>query len=206
MRKVEVRVRPVVRHIVTLYESGPLPGTADKYHATLDTLGEFDNEAQAEYVATALRKQAPKPMQYVAVERGFDALTNAVYFDVEEDALEYVGHARSKGREFRVFAREVEDPVARAHHEVGMVSHGFPGGIENVQIPAKPPALSNQYVIVPTSGTKTYHPGLAWTLEEAKEQKSKCEAEYGEPFAIGIFLMPDQPAPQFSTQANGPAA
>jgi hypothetical protein len=130
MRKVEVRVRPVIRHIVTLYESGPLPGTKDKYHATLDTLGEFDNEAQAEFVAEALRKQA--------------------------------------------------DPTV------------------------KPPALSNQYVIVPTSGTKAYLPGLAWSLEDAKEQKDKCEAEYGEPFAIGILLMSDPPPPQLIAQANGP--
>jgi 2'-5' RNA ligase len=151
MRKVDIRVRPVVRHVVTWYESGPMSGTTDKYHATLDTLGEFDNEAQAERVAEALRASTPKPMQYVAVERNhWDTLAHAMYFDVEADAYAYVKHAESKGREFRVFAREVTDPLQRAHHEMGMVSHGFPGGIDQVEMPPalpQPPELVCQQTI-----------------------------------------------------------
>jgi hypothetical protein len=128
MSTTEIRVRPVVRHIVTRYE-------ADERGASSSPLGEFTNEEYAEQVAEALRGSIPKPMQYVAVERTFNELTNAVYFDTEADATAYAEYALSKGREFRVFGREITDPVARARHEAGMASYGFPGGIEQVELP-----------------------------------------------------------------------
>jgi hypothetical protein len=143
MSKVEIRVRPVVRHIVTRYtERQPLPEgqKSDGPRASLETLGEFDSEARAEEMADAVRSAMPKPRQFAAVERNhFDFLTNVIYFDAEEDALAYAEHARSQGREFRVYSREITDPVALAHHEMGMRSYGFPGGIAEVKLPPEPP-------------------------------------------------------------------
>jgi hypothetical protein len=147
MSTVEIRVRPVVRHVVTRYsEGGPLrDGTKA---ACSEKVGEFDNEQQAERVAEALRDAIPKPKQYIAVERTFDSMTNAAYFDMEADALAYVAHALTQDREYRVFSRELTDPVAIARHEAGRIDYGFPGGIEQVELPPKPQnTLASRYAI-----------------------------------------------------------
>jgi hypothetical protein len=142
MLKTEIRVRPVVRHVVTRYTEAtdahaPVAGGRS---ASLITMGEFDNEAQAEQVAEALRATIPKPRLYVAVERNhWDTLAHALYFNTEADAYAYVKHAEAKGREFRVFSQEITDPVKLAHHEMGMVSYGFPGGIDQVEMPPELP-------------------------------------------------------------------
>ena len=129
MKQVEIRVRPVVRHVVTRFteERTSAPGEAPAYTRHLETLGEFDNEAQAEAVAEALRGQAPKPMQYVCVERGFECVTNAMYFDCEQDADEFIRLAREQDRDFRKYSREVTDPVHKARLEVegGLRVPGF---------------------------------------------------------------------------------
>jgi hypothetical protein len=144
MSKVEIRVRPVVRHVVTRYtEGGPLRDGTNA--ACSEKLGEFDNERQAEAVAEALRGAIQKPKQYVAIERTFGVITNARYFDVEADVLAYVEHALTQHREFRVFSREITDPVGLAHHQMGMVSYGFPGGIDSVELP---PALPYEAVVL----------------------------------------------------------
>ena len=137
MKNTEIRVRPVIRHSVTRYTRESHPDGMES--GGCESLGEFANEAYAEEVAAALRTQEPKPMQYAAVERNhFDIATYALYFDVEADALAYAEHAKKYGREFRVFSREITDPVKKAHHEMGMISYGFPGGIDQVELP---PAL-----------------------------------------------------------------
>jgi hypothetical protein len=142
MQKVEIRVRPVIRHVVTRYTaSEPLPpiaGAERRTSASLETLGEFDNELQAEQVAAALSATLPKTMQYVAVERTFDALTNALYFDYEEDATQFVARALQQGREFRVFSRVVTDPIALAHRNA-MPSHPHPQG-DRTEVPELPRA------------------------------------------------------------------
>jgi hypothetical protein len=53
-RYVEVRVRPVVRYIVTRYESGQKPDGAS--YGGCETIGEFANEGTADTVAMALRE------------------------------------------------------------------------------------------------------------------------------------------------------
>jgi hypothetical protein len=62
----EIRVRPVVRHIVTEYHSG-VTAEGSNYGGCA-TLGEFDSEAQAEKVAAAIRAQH-EPREYVMVEQ-----------------------------------------------------------------------------------------------------------------------------------------
>jgi hypothetical protein len=206
MSKVEIRVRPVIRHVVTRYtapEPAPSGSNPANGRSSLETLGEFDNEAQAEEVAKCLQEvylawQArihaenhPKPMQYVAVERGFECATNAEYFNLEADALAFVEHASKAGREFRVYAREVTDPMSKACLEL---EYGV-GRPQVPRVPPKVPALTGRYILVPTNGTRAFFPGVAETLEEAKEHQARAEAEYGEPFEIAALLMPDPPPP-----------
>jgi hypothetical protein len=106
MSTVEIRVRPVVRHIVTRYTKG------DSYSpASLETLGEFDNEAQAQEMAAALKAGLPKPMQYAVVERTFELQAKVVYAnsigeaEALKDQLEYAPPCR----EYRIFARDISD-------------------------------------------------------------------------------------------------
>jgi cephalosporin-C deacetylase-like acetyl esterase len=114
MSTVEIRVRPVVRHIVTRYTKG------DK-QASLETLGEFDNEAQAESVADALRdRYITKPTQYAIVQRTIGEVDAKVYYAEERAQAEaYRDELMAHfGSEFRIFTREVTDPVAAARISV----------------------------------------------------------------------------------------
>ena len=53
-KHMEIRVRPVVRYIVTKYESGT--GADGMGYGGCETVGEFENEQNAERVAMALRE------------------------------------------------------------------------------------------------------------------------------------------------------
>lgn len=53
-KHVEIRVRPVVRYIVTKYESGTTPDGCN--YGGCETVGEFANEHSADTVAMALRE------------------------------------------------------------------------------------------------------------------------------------------------------
>jgi hypothetical protein len=53
-KTVEIRVRPVVRYVVTRYESGT--DANGMGYGGCETVGEFDNERSAEFVAMALRE------------------------------------------------------------------------------------------------------------------------------------------------------
>lgn len=107
MSHVEIRVRPVVRSVVTRYAS-------DGRGASLETLGEFDNEAYAEIVAEALRDRNA-PRQYALIQRTFEPGAKVFYAEHEgvatvmKDELE-----REHGCEFQIFERLMTDPVAVA--------------------------------------------------------------------------------------------
>lgn len=111
MKTTEIRVRPVIRHAVTRF-------TQEERGASSECMGEFSHESYAEEVADALRAQHA-PQQYVAVERGFQYETNAVYFDSERAVMDFVDRARAQEREFRVFSRALTDPMAKARVECG---------------------------------------------------------------------------------------
>lgn len=103
MQTIEVRVRPVIRHIVTEFHADP-----ETRAAGVATVGEFANEEQAEKVAAALRGQH-EPRLWVAVERGdYSVATNAIYFQTAEDAAAFVEKARADERDFHVFSRVVQ--------------------------------------------------------------------------------------------------
>jgi len=123
MEKVEIRVRPVVRHIVTRHTERQTLPVGQKYadgpRSSLETLGEFDNEAQAEQMAAALRNALPKPMKYAIVQRSFDVDVKVYYANEREQAEAYCRELMDHfGVEFRIFARELTDPIAKARAEV----------------------------------------------------------------------------------------
>jgi hypothetical protein len=113
MSKVEIRVRPVVRHVVTRYTaSDPLPPGVhtDGPRGSLETLGEFDNERQAEDVAHALRYMAAiEPpatnlqhachLEELSGEYGFNGYSSR--FAIGDDVLYKQGTWRVDGVEFR---------------------------------------------------------------------------------------------------------
>jgi hypothetical protein len=108
MSKVEIRVRPVVRHVLTRYtESGAPDGS--KYSGVV-TLGEFDNEAYAEQVAHAMRYMAAieppaKNLQHachleeLSGEYGFNGYSSR--FAIGDDVLYKQGTWRVDAVEFR---------------------------------------------------------------------------------------------------------
>lgn len=90
MNITEIRVRPVVRHIVTRYtapEPFPPGVSGDGPRGSVETLGEFDNERQAEEMAHALRYMAaiepPAPslphachLEHLVGEYGFNGYSS----------------------------------------------------------------------------------------------------------------------------------
>ena len=102
MQTKEIRVRPVIRHIVTEYRD-------DGVAASVATVGEFANEEQAEKVAAALRGQNA-PRLWIAVECTFIPLTNVLYFQTEAGAKAFAQEAAAAAdpRQFDVFARAVQ--------------------------------------------------------------------------------------------------
>jgi hypothetical protein len=128
METTEIRVRPVVRHVVTRYkqaEIGKGPDGLPRYSAGLETLGEFDSEEYAEQVAGAMRERFAA-RQYVAVERGFEVVANHIYFETAAAAEAFVEKALLEEREFRIYSRVVTDPVAKARIESGWGTESIP--------------------------------------------------------------------------------
>jgi hypothetical protein len=107
MSQVEIRVRPVIRHVVTRFTP------ASEGQSAVETLGEFDSENYAEQVAETLRQAIPKPKQYAIVERTVGEIGARVWYAEEREEAE--SHQRQLeehfGREFRIFEREVTDPI-----------------------------------------------------------------------------------------------
>jgi hypothetical protein len=109
MKTTDIRVRPVIRHAVTRYTSET--GESGFCSGGSESLGEFSHEAYAEEVAEAL-KAAHKPKQYALVERGFDTSVQVYYAEEPEQAEYYKRQLEAHyGAEFRVFEREVTDPI-----------------------------------------------------------------------------------------------
>jgi hypothetical protein len=82
-KTVEVRVRPVTRYVVTRYESITTPTGGGG--SSCDTIGEFDNERNAELVANALRHRE-------AVESAVEQQEKRQWDEIEEMAQRH--HAR----------------------------------------------------------------------------------------------------------------
>jgi hypothetical protein len=142
----EYRVRAVERFVVTHYER-------EERRASCSNMGEFPNRESADRVARALHErdvpstyvtiegekswaqpapckpqsEEPTYYQYVIVERGFDINTKAWYARFEREALQHKAQLeRHYGREFRIFARELTDPVAIARRKVEVDTGEYP--------------------------------------------------------------------------------
>ena len=113
MKTTEIRVRPVIRHAVTRFTSDPARGAGSS-----ECVAEFSHEEYAEEVAEALRR-AHRPRQYAIVQRSFDIDVKVYYAESEGEAI----HRRDEliaenGVDFRIYERELTDPVAIAMYNV----------------------------------------------------------------------------------------
>lgn len=117
-KTLEIRVRPVTRHVVTRYESDGLPRGA----ASCGTLGEFDSPLRADEVALAIRASEPHArvvtsdgtvhdpveFQFVITKVNTFEVQNEAYFaSTEDEARELLARlqAGSDGLNWRVFSR-----------------------------------------------------------------------------------------------------
>jgi hypothetical protein len=99
MQTTEIRVRPVVRHVITRYTNDAVRG------GSVETLGEFDNEAQAEQVAEAMRS-VHWPKKFVIVQVTFEPETKAYYAESLDEANETaVKLTAETGGDWRIFSR-----------------------------------------------------------------------------------------------------
>ena len=100
MSTVEIRVRPVIRHIVTRY-SPPCGG-----NASLETLGEFDNEDQAEMVAAALRAEATQHAYAIVQETAGEIGAHVYYAYDESEAAQRKADLEADGKQtYRIYSR-----------------------------------------------------------------------------------------------------
>jgi hypothetical protein len=107
MSTVEIRVRPVIRHIVTRFteERTSAQDKAPAYSRKLETLGEFDNEAQAEEVAAALRAGEGEHCYAVVQATGGDIDAEVYYaYDLAE-AEQMKTRLETDGKTFRIYSR-----------------------------------------------------------------------------------------------------
>lgn len=106
MEKVEVRVRPVIRHVVTRFTNGT---TSDGMsYGSCETLGEFDSENYAEVVAGAMREKAAE-REYVIVESTLGEVQAMVWHaqDEKEAVMRQHQAQQETGKTFRVYSRIV---------------------------------------------------------------------------------------------------
>jgi hypothetical protein len=100
MRNVEIRVRPVIRHVVTSYEGDP-----SSQQGGSRTLGEFDNEGYAEEIADALRKKAA-PREFVMVQDTVGEVMAEVFYAYSETEVDaFLASDKAQGKSFKVFSR-----------------------------------------------------------------------------------------------------
>jgi hypothetical protein len=111
MSQPEFRVRPVIRHVVTRYSSevmGNGPDGEPRYSASLETLGEFNNEGYAEIVVEALKARVA-PLEYVIVQQRpgeIEARVMYAYSDAEVQTRLAEMEATPDGPRCQVFSRE----------------------------------------------------------------------------------------------------
>jgi hypothetical protein len=105
MKTTEIRVRPVVRHVVTRYTSEYDEATKS-CGGSCETIGEFDNERFAEEVAKVLQEEA-QPKQYAVVESTLGDIQAQVYYaEGQREAFELSKKLSAETlKTFRVFER-----------------------------------------------------------------------------------------------------
>jgi hypothetical protein len=107
MKQVEIRVRPVIRHVVTRFSEERTSALDEPpaYKRQLETLGEFDSEGYAEIVAEALAEKAA-PREYVVVQDTIGEVMAKVYYAYDErDVANRLAEMGADGTTYRVFSR-----------------------------------------------------------------------------------------------------
>lgn len=101
MKTVGIRVRPVIRHVVTKWESDPENGAGGS-----SPMGEFDHESYADEVAEALRdKYAPRV--YAIVEETIGEVQARVWYaySPEEAQMRADQAVAETGKSYRIYSR-----------------------------------------------------------------------------------------------------
>lgn len=118
MNEVEIRVRPVVRYVVTRYAQESMGNGPDgkvRYAARSETLGEFDSERYANEVADTMR---PRERVFAVVERSLTPECRVFYaYDPGEAAGMATALSEKYGVEFRIFEADKNPSGIRAASE-----------------------------------------------------------------------------------------
>ena len=109
MKSVEYRVRPVVRYMVTRYESGSYPDGSS--YGGCSGVGEFDNEESAERVKAALDtgENASDPRrEYAVVQSTFEPAAKVIYAYGFAEATAARDRLNTEGGEWRIYAKPTD--------------------------------------------------------------------------------------------------
>jgi hypothetical protein len=99
MKTTEIRVRPVIRHVVTTFTPQSCGDGGSR------AIGEFDSEAHAEEVAQAL-KEMHAPREYVMVQETPGLETPKVFYAYsEEEVAKFMIEPRTDDHGYKVYSR-----------------------------------------------------------------------------------------------------
>jgi hypothetical protein len=113
MKTTEIRVRPVVRHVVTRFTSEHDEHTrfAGFAGGGCETLGEFDSEQYADVVADALRMASAARVYVIVQETLGEEIAIVHYAGSEEEAASRKTSLEERtGKSFRIYSR-VREPL-----------------------------------------------------------------------------------------------
>lgn len=104
MKTTEIRVRPVIRHVVTRFTSEVMED--GRGSGSSESMGEFDHESYAEQVAEALRTQEA-PRIFAVVEETMGEISARVWYAYnEQEAYERAAVARIEtGKTYKIYSR-----------------------------------------------------------------------------------------------------
>jgi hydrogenase maturation factor len=101
MKTTGIRVRPVIRHVVTKWESDPENGAGGSA-----CIAEFNHESYAEEVAEALREKYAKREYAIVEETMGEPTARVTYAYSEEDvAVRLASEEAETGKTYRVYSR-----------------------------------------------------------------------------------------------------
>jgi hypothetical protein len=106
MKTTDIRVRPVIRHVVTRFTSEPETGSGSS-----ECVAEFNHESYAEEVAQALKDKAA-PREYAIVQETVgDVIAEVFYAYSQAEVDRVLAEPRMQGKGYRVFSR-IREPVS----------------------------------------------------------------------------------------------
>lgn len=102
MKTTEIRVRPVIRHVVTRYTSEVMED--GRGSGGCESLGEYDHESYAEQVAQALRDQAA-PREFILVQETPGLTNPEVRYAYSQEEVDNFLCQPAGGHGYKVYSR-----------------------------------------------------------------------------------------------------